>query len=775
MSNISTFGTFTSVKLGIYAASRGLSVTGNNISNINTDGYTRQRVDQISLYTGAADRYSSQTDVRIGGGALVIGVDQVRDQYLDIQYRNEQANVGSAEAFVYGYTRIADVIDEVAKGNDGEGVIEAQLNDIIEQIENLTTQGAGLEEYDTLVRASVYSLCSKFHMYADELDQVYSSQLDSFYQDVTAINTTLENIRNLNEEIRRANIYGSDALELKDERNLLIDELSKYMRISVTYGEEDLGSGKTVEKLTIRLAGDDPDNPEANTATLVDGVYATQLLIRQEPVYVTDENGEYVTDDDGNKIQLTQVNGDGEIEYVYQDSENLEIDLDALRDWRGRPMPMGTTQGYLEDTAGNDLTFTDTQNEDGTTTTGAELVNAEIDKMAAELVLDGYTVEWNDAYNGFSYTDENGNTYTYQAMEVEETTTTTDDNGDPVESTENVWKIWETKDKVSEKVELTDTTLYGYLQSERELLTEKGPFATKDDIAGDANATSKYGIKYYMYALDALANKFADIFNSTNAPQAVEIPMLDSNTDPVYLATEMKNGVLYFVADENSGLTQDQLEVKYVGEGEDRHVELTEDQYELLPEDVMYNGVANGKGYGTVTDKPLETLAGILISNDSNKDDATGITASNISISLGWSTGDVRIVNSFTSSNSTANDNYQHLLSQLMNGEFEFTPADLGFNDAYAADVPFYRGTIQGMLANINEQLANDTSVENTLLTNYNTMADELWVERDAVMGVDLNDETINLMQYQKAYQAACRVMTVFDSMLDKLINGTAV
>ena len=53
MSTIGTFDGFTAARLGIYAAQQGLSVTGNNISNINTTGYTRQVLDQISLKTGA--------------------------------------------------------------------------------------------------------------------------------------------------------------------------------------------------------------------------------------------------------------------------------------------------------------------------------------------------------------------------------------------------------------------------------------------------------------------------------------------------------------------------------------------------------------------------------------------------------------------------------------------------------------------------------------------------------------------------------------------------
>jgi flagellar hook-associated protein 1 FlgK len=65
--------------------------------------------------------------------------------------------------------------------------------------------------------------------------------------------------------------------------------------------------------------------------------------------------------------------------------------------------------------------------------------------------------------------------------------------------------------------------------------------------------------------------------------------------------------------------------------------------------------------------------------------------------------------------------------------------------------------------------------VTETMLNNHNTTADEIYVDRDGVMGVDLNDEAMNMMQFQKAYSASCRLMTTFDTMLDKLINGTAI
>ena len=80
----STFGSFNTVRLGIYAAQKGLDVTGNNITNINTAGYTRQRLDQVSLITSASDRYYSPYKTRVGQGVLTTGVSQPRDPGLDI-------------------------------------------------------------------------------------------------------------------------------------------------------------------------------------------------------------------------------------------------------------------------------------------------------------------------------------------------------------------------------------------------------------------------------------------------------------------------------------------------------------------------------------------------------------------------------------------------------------------------------------------------------------------------------------------------------------------
>ena len=124
MSTVSTFSGFTMARLGIMASSKAMEVTGNNISNINTVGYTRQSLDQRALYIGGADVYASQFDVRVGAGALTTGVSQLRDPYLDIRFRNENAQVGFYEGKYSILERLSIIFDEVGKGEEDGGVLD---------------------------------------------------------------------------------------------------------------------------------------------------------------------------------------------------------------------------------------------------------------------------------------------------------------------------------------------------------------------------------------------------------------------------------------------------------------------------------------------------------------------------------------------------------------------------------------------------------------------------------------------------------------------------
>jgi flagellar hook-associated protein 1 FlgK len=86
-----------------------------------------------------------------------------------------------------------------------------------------------------------------------------------------------------------------------------------------------------------------------------------------------------------------------------------------------------------------------------------------------------------------------------------------------------------------------------------------------------------------------------------------------------------------------------------------------------------------------------------------------------------------------------------------------------------------FTGSFQEMWVNLGAVLGNDMKITSTQLDNYYASSVSLDSSRDGVSAVDLNDEATNLIQYTKSYQAACRLMTTIDTVLDKLINNTGV
>lgn len=266
----STFGSFGVARLGIYAAQKGLDVTGNNITNINTPGYTRQRLDQVSLISSVSDKYFNQNMTRVGQGVLTTGVSQLRDPGLDLIYREAQADLGACGGKLKGLGSLASILDEVGKG-DGEqddGVILSQLNDLRDLISKAVTNG--IQGYDSLIRESASALCTYLNSTAKKLENLQGTYETYLDQDIQKVNDILKNIQDLNTSIRDADIRGDDALELRDSRNMLLDELSQYMDIDVKYTMEDLGAGFMVEKLTVTL-GTGKQN------TLIDGEYAAKI------------------------------------------------------------------------------------------------------------------------------------------------------------------------------------------------------------------------------------------------------------------------------------------------------------------------------------------------------------------------------------------------------------------------------------------------------------------------------------------------------------------
>lgn len=249
----STFGGFMTARLGMSVSQQALNVVGQNISNVGTVGYTRQRLDQVSLNVGGgSNRYSSQYLINIGNGALATGVSQVRDQFLDRRYRNEMAQVGQYDIRTSGLQEVADILDEANKVND-DGGINNQLGDFLSKLNDLS-QHVGDKEFDGMVKASADSLVKLFNSYAKNLQQVRENTENDFQNvDVEKVNSILNSITELNKSIKSGQIQGDNALELQDQRNLLLDELSTYVKIDVQYDKVAITEDLSVDELHISV------------------------------------------------------------------------------------------------------------------------------------------------------------------------------------------------------------------------------------------------------------------------------------------------------------------------------------------------------------------------------------------------------------------------------------------------------------------------------------------------------------------------------------------
>ena len=574
MAVIGTFSQFTTARLAIYASQASLSVTGNNISNINTAGYTRQRMDLVSLYSTGQGKYANIFNTNVGYGVLTNGATQLRDIYLDIRYRNENTKLSANDEKLDGLYQIGNILDEVGKGTgqlEGFGVIEAQFGVFYEMLNKGDLTHYGSEEYDDLVRSAASTLAAYFRKAAADLEEIKSNKVNELNESISEVNKLLTLIRDLNVQIRTAGIYGDKALELRDARNLAIDQLSSYIPIDVTYSMERIDQFTEVEKLTITIKNS--QGPDGQPIKLVDGIYGGQLTM-QGKVPEINENYDYKKFIDAvnaakEAAQEKELWTDGAKDngYGYGD---IDPSVWANDIWKNYPFAdspyadLAALRKAVEDAMAAAKTKTEAKYEDTDATdeeiaaavaaaqkkaaerilrpalTTAYVANAEDQQLKAgngKYVLlnqntgaiDGYTNSYEDAtkdpYGYFNYDDHDmlreDSLYMLRVEQlVDQRGRVMDDFNDPTTKSQAIALDDTTfcTQTVDTSADLTrvDSNALGALQAIREMLTRKGEYSTQEDIDRDNYATIKRGIPYYERALDSLAKRFADILNQIN-------------------------------------------------------------------------------------------------------------------------------------------------------------------------------------------------------------------------------------------------------------------
>jgi flagellar hook-associated protein 1 len=207
---------------------KAIAVTGNNIANVNTPGYSRQRVNM-----------EQSEPLLAGGGQVGRGVqanrqiERIYDQFLESQLAAEKQNYGRWEAQKDGLAKVELIFDEAS----GYGINNA-LSMFWSSWQDLANNPTGHVERTTLVANSQF-LSDTFNRMAEDLDQLQTETDTAVQSLVDEINPITEQIAELNWKIATIEGTGSTANQYRDERDLLLKDLSE--KIDIDYFENSEG------------------------------------------------------------------------------------------------------------------------------------------------------------------------------------------------------------------------------------------------------------------------------------------------------------------------------------------------------------------------------------------------------------------------------------------------------------------------------------------------------------------------------------------------------
>ena len=219
---------------GIQAHQQALAVTGHNLDNINTEGYSRQRIEIMPfdpIYLPGLNR--AETPGQLGQGAVVERIERVRDELLDRRIVTQSSGEG--------YWTVRDrYIQEMEQMylETGANSVRSKMDKFWDAWQELSMHAAD-SEFRTAVLQRGKTLIDGIHNHYDGLKMLQTQVNDDIEMTVSRVNEITRQIAALNKDITRIKAMGDNPNDLMDRRDLLVDKLSSIIDISVTQKDKD--------------------------------------------------------------------------------------------------------------------------------------------------------------------------------------------------------------------------------------------------------------------------------------------------------------------------------------------------------------------------------------------------------------------------------------------------------------------------------------------------------------------------------------------------------
>lgn len=219
----SIFSTFNTAKSGLTVHQSGINVTSHNIANSSTVGYSRQRA---KIQTSRPITLGAEAG-QVGTGAQISAIERVRDSFLDYQVRVETAELGKYSTKLDYLSQVEGIFNEPSDTG-----ISTALSDFFDAFQELSKQSTS-SSTRVVVTQKTKTLCDLINNTYTKLEKLQENSVESLKNSVKEVNSILEQLTTVNNQIRIASITGDNPNDLMDSRDNLLDELSSKFGIDV--------------------------------------------------------------------------------------------------------------------------------------------------------------------------------------------------------------------------------------------------------------------------------------------------------------------------------------------------------------------------------------------------------------------------------------------------------------------------------------------------------------------------------------------------------------
>jgi flagellar hook-associated protein 1 FlgK len=707
----------------LLAQQAALEITQNNVANANTDGYHRQQAVLKAGYPTRSMAFTNTSGVQnIGTGVYVSSIKRFESSLIDTQYRRQVAENSK-------FSTLSEILSEVETN-----LSDTSTNSIGQQIDNFftgwqkvaTDPDLAANRADLLETAK--SMVETFHNRMVSLIKIQTDQNTALTQRVDDINAIGKQLGELNAEIGRSQTETTQPNALLDERDRLIDQLANYIGVTVHVQDNN--------EVLVSIGGH----------ALVSGAKA--FTLEATPVASNKNLVKINWADDAQKSALTNLTGEvGGILYARDTviEDQLSKLNDAATSIMNRVNALHRSGFDLDGNAGMDFF-----------TSNSSLVNfnGNLDIYARIGSTYDMTLDVQDA-DGVSHQVALTLTKTATSQWAFSTTTA----GASIVGNSDLTVTPNGTISFDASGNVTST-------SGRILFGGNATSIDTTNLRQSAASTNSIGVSYQSQAMTIQVNPFLtgarSLSTAVNFSGNLDSNALVGDTYNITMDVHDSSGVSHPI---NLTLTKTALQQWTYSTTTAGATIVGNNDLTAIP-----NGTINFDASGNVTSNIGRILfGGNATSLDTSSLHQTALSGNNINVSF-QSRAPYRMVAAATVTNAPGDGNNALAIANSIDTLTSASVAALtGYQDPVAA-------AGERSLRSWNTLRTTDLALEQrhaeTGLSDTKSIMTAMSDQREAVIGVNLDEEAINMVKYQRAFQAATRLMNAFDEILESIVTN---